>query len=124
MGFYIRKAFNFGPFRLNLSKKGIGTSIGVKGLRVSTGPRGNELYAGRYGLYYRQKLKNGAERTDTDLPPVQTIPTEGDVPPIQSMATGDDIPPVQVTRGSGIGLALTIVAVVVLLFVVAVYFLG
>jgi hypothetical protein len=123
MGFYIRKAFNFGPFRLNLSKKGIGTSIGVKGLRVSTGPRGTELYAGRYGLYYRQKLGNAPEGTDGDLPPAQTLP-EGDLPPIQTMAVGDDVPPVQVTNGSGVGLALAILAVAVLLFTAAVYFLG
>ena len=56
MGFYIRKAFRFGPFRLNLSKSGVGASVGVKGLRVSTGPHGTELHAGRGGVYYREKL--------------------------------------------------------------------
>ena len=59
MGFFIRKAFRFGPFRLNLSKSGVGASVGVKGLRVSTGPRGTELYAGRGGVYYREKLGAG-----------------------------------------------------------------
>jgi hypothetical protein len=29
MGFYIRKSLGFGPFRLNLSKSGIGVSVGV-----------------------------------------------------------------------------------------------
>ncbi len=29
MGFYIRKGFNFGPLRLNLSRSGVGASFGV-----------------------------------------------------------------------------------------------
>lgn len=56
MGFYIRKSKKVGPFRLNLSKSGLGVSAGVKGFRVSTGPRGTYLNAGRNGLYYRQKI--------------------------------------------------------------------
>lgn len=35
MGFRFRKNINFGPFRLNLSKSGIGYSIGGKGFRVT-----------------------------------------------------------------------------------------
>ena len=38
MGWYLRKSLKLGPLRFNLSKSGIGTSIGVKGLRVGTGP--------------------------------------------------------------------------------------
>jgi hypothetical protein len=56
MGFYIRKAFNFGPLRMNLSKSGIGVSLGVKGARISTGPKGTYVHMGRYGLYYRQRI--------------------------------------------------------------------
>jgi hypothetical protein len=56
VGFYIRKAFNFGPIRLNLSKSGLGVSVGVKGARISTGPNGPSVHAGRYGLYYRERL--------------------------------------------------------------------
>lgn len=37
MGFYIRKSFGLGPVRLNLSKRGIGTSVGMKGARISQG---------------------------------------------------------------------------------------
>jgi hypothetical protein len=61
VGFYIRKAFRFGPFRINVSKSGVGASVGVKGLRVSTGPRGTELHAGRGGVYYREKLGSSHE---------------------------------------------------------------
>jgi hypothetical protein len=84
MGFYIRKAFNFGPFRINLSKGGLGTSVGVKGLRISSGPRGTSLHAGRYGLYYRQKLGGPPSLSESDIPPVQTLGAEGDIPPVQS----------------------------------------
>lgn len=56
MGWYIRKSKNFGPFRLNLSKSGLGLSTGVKGARISIGPSGTYISGGRNGLYYRQKL--------------------------------------------------------------------
>ena len=56
MGFYIRKSFGAGPFRMNLSKGGLGFSAGVKGLRVGTGSRGRYLHAGRNGLYYRKSF--------------------------------------------------------------------
>lgn len=35
MGGRFRKSINFGPFRINFSKSGIGASIGVKGFRVT-----------------------------------------------------------------------------------------
>jgi len=54
MGFFIRKAFSFGPLRLNLSRWGLGASIGVKGLRVGQQPGGRRyLAAGRFGLYWK-----------------------------------------------------------------------
>lgn len=56
MGFYIRKGFNFGPLRLNLSRSGLGASIGVKGARIGVGPRGSYVHLGRGGLYYRQTI--------------------------------------------------------------------
>ena len=56
MGWYLRKSLRFGPLRFNLSKSGIGTSIGVKGLRVGTGPKGSYLHGGRGGLYFREWL--------------------------------------------------------------------
>jgi hypothetical protein len=56
VGFYIRKGFNFGPLRLNLSRSGLGASLGVKGARIGVGPRGSYIHVGRGGLYYRQSL--------------------------------------------------------------------
>jgi hypothetical protein len=56
MGFYLRKGFNFGPMRLNLSRSGLGASFGVTGARIGVGPRGSYIHLGRGGLYYRQSL--------------------------------------------------------------------
>jgi hypothetical protein len=77
MGWYLRKSLKLGPLRFNLSKSGIGTSIGVKGLRVGTGPKGPYLHGGRDGLYFREKLgekpdepsaEQDADMTDTAPP--------------------------------------------------------
>ena len=42
MGFYYRKSVNLGPFRVNLSKSGLGYSVGGRGFRVGTTPRGKK----------------------------------------------------------------------------------
>jgi len=34
MGWNFRRGFNLGPLRINLSKKGVGASVGVRGFRV------------------------------------------------------------------------------------------
>ena len=35
MGMRFRKSFNYGPVRINVSKHGLGTSVGVKGCRYT-----------------------------------------------------------------------------------------
>ena len=89
MPFFLRKAISAGPFRFNLSKSGVGLSVGVKGLRFGIGPRGNYIHAGRGGLYYRtslghagQKVRQrpfsqggGAESPSTLLPPPDQEPS-------------------------------------------------
>ena len=60
MGFYLRKSVRLGPLRFNLSKSGIGTSVGVTGFRIGTGPRGNYVHMGRGGLYYRSTLPSSS----------------------------------------------------------------
>ncbi len=56
MPFYIRDYVSLGPFRINLSKSGLGISAGVKGFRVGTGPKGHYIHAGMNGIYYRKSL--------------------------------------------------------------------
>lgn len=64
MGFYIRKSVSLGPVRFNLSKSGIGVSIGVKGFRYGISPRGSYIHMGRGGLYYKAMLtKKTASQT-------------------------------------------------------------
>ncbi len=57
MGFFFRKGFRFGALRLNLSKRGVGVSAGVKGAHVGVRADGEPyVAAGRDGLYYRQNI--------------------------------------------------------------------
>ncbi len=72
MGFYLRKALSVGPFRLNLSRSGLGASFGVKGARIGLGRRGSYIHVGRGGLYYRQSLGGGRPHHS----PSQSLETE------------------------------------------------
>ena len=47
MGFYYRKSVNLGPFRVNLSKSGLGYSVGGRGFRVGTTARGRKYCLAR-----------------------------------------------------------------------------
>lgn len=84
MSFYLRKSLKAGPFRLNLSKSGIGVSTGVPGFRVGTGPRGNYVHLGRHGVYYRASIPSGK---------AQRSPGLGDRPwsPLSSAKSNDII---------------------------------
>lgn len=67
MGFFVRKATSVGPFRVNLSKGGLGTSLGVKGARISSGPSGAHVFAGRKGMYYRKSLNSSRAATRQEI---------------------------------------------------------
>ena len=41
MGFYYRKSVGLGPFRVNVSKSGIGYSVGGPGFRTGVSSRGH-----------------------------------------------------------------------------------
>ena len=40
MGFRFRKSINLGPIRINLSKSGVGYSVGTKGARITKTAKG------------------------------------------------------------------------------------
>jgi len=83
MGWY-RKAFRLGPLRLNLSKRGVGASVGVKGARLGVDASGKPYVAGgRGGLYFRQRL-GGEGRTQQQGQHVQPM---APVPPSDSLPT-------------------------------------
>jgi uncharacterized protein DUF4236 len=59
MGFFFRRSTRVGPFRLNLSRSGIGASVGVKGARLTLTPRGTTyVTVGSNGFYYRETLSH------------------------------------------------------------------
>ena len=62
MAFRFRKSFKLGPMRLNVSKKGLGASVGVPGARIGIGPRGTRLNVGLpgTGLGWEQRLSAGS----------------------------------------------------------------
>lgn len=89
MGFYVRKSIKAGPFRYNLSKSGVGVSVGVPGFRVGTGPRGNYIRAGKGGVYYRATI-GGSRRQ-----PAQPAPQPSYAPPRQPI--GGSVPMEDIT---------------------------
>ena len=66
MGWYFRKSKSAGPFRVNFSKSGMSFSTGVKGARMTFGPRGTFVNVGSNGIYYRKKLGRSAKRKSNE----------------------------------------------------------
>jgi hypothetical protein len=95
MPFYLRKSISAGPFRFNLSKGGLGLSVGVRGLRIGTGPRDHYIHAGRGGLYYRTSLGRAGERTS----PGATSVAFGDADRHRHLGAGDAVAMVEVESG-------------------------
>ena len=89
MGFYIRKSVRVGLFRFNLSQQGVGVSVGLKGLRIGTGPRGNYVHMGRGGLYYRATVPRTNDKPPF-LPHVETtVIPEGTHAPLVEIESAD-----------------------------------
>jgi hypothetical protein len=89
MGFYVRKSVAVGPFRFNLSSSGVGMSVGVRGLRVGAGPRGNYVRMGRGGIYYQQTFHApAAPREAPRLQPSPQVPA-GTHAPLQEIASAN-----------------------------------
>ena len=62
MAWRLRKSLKLGPIKLNLSKSGVGASIGVRGLRVGTDAKGRSYTATSIpgtGLYQRNYSSQG-----------------------------------------------------------------
>lgn len=56
MGFGFRKSFGSGPFRFTVSPSGVSSSVGVRGARVTSGPRGTFVTVSSHGFYYRHRM--------------------------------------------------------------------
>jgi len=78
MGFYYRKSVNLGPFRVNLSKSGLGYSVGGRGFRVGTTARGKKYCLARsqrvspFGLLFEQ----ATEQPPSYLVPASAFPAQ------------------------------------------------
>jgi hypothetical protein len=62
MGWGFRRSINFGPFRMNFSKSGIGYSVGVPGARIGKDAKGrkySQLSIPHTGVY-RRDYHNGS----------------------------------------------------------------
>lgn len=86
MGFYLRRSVSVGPFRFNLSGSGVGMSVGVRGFRVGSGPRGNYVHLGRGGVYYRHTFPSDSPAPVRYSPPM--IPISESHAPMQEIESG------------------------------------
>jgi hypothetical protein len=67
MSFRFRKIKNFGPFRATLSKKGVGGSVGIPGLRFGVSPDGRKYVSAGIpgtGLYYIKYFENETDKKE------------------------------------------------------------
>lgn len=63
MGWYFRRSLGLGPFRLNLSKRGLGWSVGGRGFRKGVDARGRRTTHASIpgtGIGYRKVGARGA----------------------------------------------------------------
>lgn len=65
MSLFFRKSIGAAPFKVNLSKSGIGVSAGIRGARVGFGTRGPYISAARGGVYYRKHLGAAGHAPET-----------------------------------------------------------
>jgi hypothetical protein len=62
VGFYYRKSVRLGPFRVNVSKSGVGYSVGGRGFRTGVSAKGRRYTTFSLpgtGIGYRTGGKNG-----------------------------------------------------------------
>jgi len=71
MGFGFRKSFSSGPFRFTVSPRGVSSSFGIRGARVTAGPRGTFVTISSHGAYYRHRIDSPAPRASAPASPRQ-----------------------------------------------------
>ena len=76
MGWNFRRSIRFGPFRLNLSKKGVGASVGIPSVRVgqdASGRRYSQVSIPGTGIYRRDYASVKVAGNTASAPQPQTI---------------------------------------------------
>ena len=70
MGFFIRKSFGGKHLKFNLSKSGIGTSFGIKGLRFGVDSKGRSYLSGGKGMFrYREYIDKDGNKQIEEIKP-------------------------------------------------------
>jgi hypothetical protein len=98
MGWRFRKTFGRGPFRTTISRRGVGWSFGVPGLRYGVSPGGRRyvsagiLGTGLYWIKYLDGAGPGATRSSGPGPPAP-IATGGGTPGSSGYSTPPAQPP-------------------------------
>src|SRR5947209_3781101 len=78
MAWSFRKSFNFGPLRVNLSKKGFGFSVGGRGFRAGRDSQGRgytQTSIPGTGIYNRQYLPSGGGAKAASHPTQHAAPS-------------------------------------------------
>lgn len=91
MGWYLRKSFGFGPLRLNLSKSGVGYSVGVRGARIGANSRGTYIRMGRGGIYYQKYVQTNSPGQRTEPVPIQPQFTEPELANVIQTASASSL---------------------------------
>jgi hypothetical protein len=87
MSYFFRRSMSLGPIRLNLSKSGVGASLGVKGARLTMAPRGTTyITVGSHGFYYRETLSRRGGGAAGPTPSPITTPI---APPTDEIITAN-----------------------------------
>lgn len=97
MGWRYRRRARFGPLNINLSRRGVGTSWGIPGFRVThtaTGHRYLTLSVPGTGLSWQKTLRTRTSRTAQPSPLVQPSSHLPHPPLSQGTAGPGPIPPV------------------------------
>lgn len=98
MGWSWRKSVMAGPIRLNFSRSGVGVSAGVRGARVSLGPRGTFIHVGRGGFRYTKRLAGPAPVPS----PAAPQPTQAAATPAKALREVEIVDPSRLVS-SGLG---------------------
>jgi hypothetical protein len=90
MGWNLRRSVSFGPLRFNLSKSGVGYSVGTRGLRVGRDAAGrgySSMSVPGTGIYRRDYLPKAPPQIITaSLPPKPPVLQNSSAPGRRSAA--------------------------------------
>ena len=75
MGMYLRKTKKIGILNINMSKSGIGWSVGPRGMRIGHGPRGTYVRGGRGPMRYQKTLKSSSQTQAKRVTAPQVTPS-------------------------------------------------